>query len=206
MILSSKGASLRSALLRPDDDECRTECREVTKPPIKARHDAGKDRRWRVKDGATHILDREFGKSKRYTLPLSFIILDIDHFKKINDSLGHLQGDRVLAALADLLKKNLRAHDVVARYGGEEFAAILPETDRDSAAQKAEMLRQAVEEATVAVRKAIGPVGVTISVGVASWPDDGTTIQDVLDAADRRLYNAKQKGRNRVSGAIARIA
>src|SRR3972149_4798678 len=61
MILSSKGASLRSALLRPDDDECRTECREVTKPPIKARHDAGKDRRWRVKDGATHILDREFG-------------------------------------------------------------------------------------------------------------------------------------------------
>jgi diguanylate cyclase (GGDEF)-like protein len=150
-------------------------------------------------------LEVEFLRARRYNRPVAVAMIDIDHFKQFNDLYGHAVGDAVLKLVAEQISAGLRRTDVVARYGGEEFAAILPETDRDSAAQKAEMLRQAVEEATVAVRKAIGPVGVTISVGVASWPDDGTTIQDVLDAADRRLYNAKQKGRNRVSGAIARI-
>jgi len=94
----------------------------------------------------------------------------------------------------------------VARYGGEELAVILPETTRETAAQKAELLRRAVEAATVAVRRAHGPVGVTISIGVACWPDDGATIRDVMDVADTRLYSAKQKGRNRVSGALTRLS
>ena len=151
-------------------------------------------------------LEVEFLRARRYNRPVAVAMIDIDHFKQFNDLYGHSVGDSVLRLVAERISAGLRRTDVVARYGGEEIAAILPETDRDSAAQKCEMLRRAVEEATVAVRKAVGPIGVTISVGVASWPDDGTTIQDVLDAADRRLYNAKQKGRNRVSGAIARIS
>ncbi len=150
-------------------------------------------------------LEVEFLRARRYNRPVAVAMIDIDHFKQFNDLYGHAVGDSVLKLVAEQISAGLRRTDVVARWGGEEIAAILPETDRDSAAQKCEMLRRAVEEATVAVHKAVGPVGVTISVGVASWPDDGMTIQDVLDAADRRLYSAKQKGRNRVSGAIARI-
>lgn len=151
-------------------------------------------------------LEEEFLRARRYNRPLAVAMMDIDHFKTFNDSYGHAAGDAVLQLVSLKIAQGLRRTDVVARYGGEEFAAILPETDRETAAQKAELLRRAVEAATIAVRKAHGPVGVTVSIGVACWPDDGDTIHDVLDAADTRLYNAKQKGRNRVSGALRRMA
>jgi two-component system, cell cycle response regulator len=151
-------------------------------------------------------LEEEFLRARRYHRPLAVAMMDIDHFKTFNDSYGHAAGDAVLKLVALKIAQGLRRTDVIARYGGEEFAAILPETDRETAAQKAELLRRAVEAATIAVRKAHGPVGVTVSIGVACWPDDGDTIRDVLDAADTRLYNAKQKGRNRVSGALRRMA
>lgn len=149
-------------------------------------------------------VEEEFLRARRYRRPLAVAMIDIDHFKLFNDTYGHAAGDDVLRLVAQKISEGLRRTDVVARYGGEELAVILPETDRESAAQKAELLRRAVEAARIAVRKAHGPVGVTISVGVASFPADGEVVTDVLEKADARLYSAKQKGRNRVSGAVDR--
>ncbi len=149
-------------------------------------------------------IEEEFLRARRYHRPLAVAMIDIDHFKMFNDTHGHAAGDHVLKIVSEKIGRGLRRTDVVARYGGEELACILPETDRESAAHKAELLRQAVAEAQVAVRKSHGPVSVTISVGVASFPDDGETVAEVLEKADTRLYSAKRKGRNRVSGAMQR--
>ena len=151
-------------------------------------------------------IEEELLRARRYHRPLAIAMIDIDHFKLFNDTYGHAAGDHVLKIVAEKIGRGLRRTDVVARYGGEELACILPETDRESAAHKAETLRRAVEEARVAVRKAHGPVTVTISIGVASYPDDGETAAEVLEKADARLYSAKRKGRNRVSGAMPRYS
>src|SRR5262245_56263946 len=130
----------------------------------------------------------------RYGQPLSVLMLDIDHFKSINDRFGHGTGDAVIRALADLIRGQLRHADTGGRLGGEEFAAVLPETPLDGAIAIAERLRQAAEIMVVAHEG--NAVRFTISVGVATFA--AGTVPALLDSADRALYEAKRSGRNRV--------
>jgi diguanylate cyclase (GGDEF)-like protein/PAS domain S-box-containing protein len=140
----------------------------------------------------------EFERSRRYHHSLAFIIIDVDNFKKVNDTYGHLVGDQVLESMSRTCQQALREVDTLARYGGEEFVVMLPETDREGARQAAERLRQRVEQQAVSSR--LGPVHVTISLGVAVYhPDrEPITIDRLLAEADQALYRAKQTGRNRV--------
>lgn len=138
----------------------------------------------------------EVARAKRSGAPLSFIAIDLDHFKEINDRYGHKAGDEVLRAFVDLVKKTLRPSDVVGRLGGEEFALILTDAARDGAAMTAERLRQLVERRTVSY--AGHEIRFTASVGVAQYGVDGSVYDEVIEAADRRMYRAKQLGRNRV--------
>jgi diguanylate cyclase (GGDEF)-like protein len=142
-------------------------------------------------------LQRELSRSSRYGRPLSLILFDIDHFKAINDTMGHLVGDLTLRELAGRLRSEIRGDDLLARYGGEEFAAVLNETDQAAAAELAERLRQAAENHPFSFEGR--RYTVTISLGAAST--DGTEVlspQELIGRADERLYRAKNQGRNRV--------
>ncbi|NIM03723.1 diguanylate cyclase [bacterium] len=138
-------------------------------------------------------LELEVNRAQRYDLNLSLIMIDLDHFKKFNDSYGHLEGDTLLRKIAQILKSSLRETDFVARYGGEEFAVILPETNKAGASFAAERVRKTINEQT------FGEVGakMTISLGVASYPDDACLRTDLIKKADEALYRAKKEGRNR---------
>jgi diguanylate cyclase (GGDEF)-like protein len=148
-------------------------------------------------------LGTEFRRTRRYDRPLSVLMIDIDHFKSLNDRHGHATGDAVLAACARLMASSLRESDEIGRYGGEEFAAFLPETKLVDAATVAEKLRAAVEALGIEPIDASGsPIHVTISVGVAGLPD--LTVADheaLVRRADDALYNAKRSGRNRIATA-----
>lgn len=158
-----------------------------------------------ITDGLTNLanhryfqerLSDEFRRAQRYDDPLSLIILDIDHFKLVNDHYGHTTGDEVLAAVADLLRLNVRPVDSVCRYGGEELAVILPETGEDGAAMVAERIRRTVAGAAIAT-PAGQTVRITVSIGVADSTQAGDST-DVVRVADMALYAAKREGRNRV--------
>nr|WP_291316764.1 GGDEF domain-containing protein [Desulfuromonas sp.] len=142
-------------------------------------------------------LRREFQRSRRIDTPLSLVMADIDHFKKVNDTYGHQQGDSVLVALGDLFNEKLRPYDLAARFGGEEFALVLPETDLANAQQVAERIREAAARLTFP-----GPLKelrLTISLGVATFPSGNIQSEDdLIREADYALYNAKRGGRNRV--------
>ena len=135
--------------------------------------------------------------SKRYETEFSLIILDIDFFKKFNDTFGHQAGDAVLRQVAQTLKRNVRATDIVCRYGGEEMSIILPNTGKDVAYSTAEKICKRVSDNKF---RLIGDkeVTVTISLGVSTYPYDGNTASELIEAADKRLYNAKHNGRNQV--------
>jgi diguanylate cyclase (GGDEF)-like protein len=126
---------------------------------------------------------------------VSFILTDIDHFKKINDTHGHPTGDQVLKRVARILKASARKIDIVARYGGEEFALVLEGTDRTGARQLAERIRQEVGAQTHDSAK--GAFRATLSLGVAVYPEDGKSKQELIANADQALYAAKHGGRNR---------
>lgn len=145
-------------------------------------------------------LERELSRSQRYARALSLIMFDIDHFKSVNDSFGHLAGDHVLKQLAVAVKAQIRREDVMARYGGEEFAVLLPEIDTASAARFAEKTRELVEQTTFAFDQT--PIRVTISVGVASLDATVLSADALVKLADERLYEAKRRGRNRVCDAL----
>jgi diguanylate cyclase (GGDEF)-like protein len=137
----------------------------------------------------------EFERAKRYGEELSCVMLDLDHFKGVNDRYGHLVGDRVLVAAADAFRSSLRAADVIARWGGEEFAVLLPHTDLAGAQAVAERCRRALED--VVVQAGAARVGITVSVGVAGFPDARLDGPDALmRSADDALYQAKSSGRN----------
>jgi diguanylate cyclase (GGDEF)-like protein len=131
---------------------------------------------------------------------MSVLMVDIDHFKQINDEHGHLVGDIVLRDVARVMREALRTVDAVGRYGGEEFMIILPHTPREEAWKTAERLRQKVaDHAFTSSRKGAG-LHVTVSVGVASYPSEKVdTPSALIRAADEALYRAKEKGRNRVA-------
>lgn len=142
-------------------------------------------------------LKEEEERSRRYNRSFSLLMLDIDHFKTVNDSYGHQAGDEVLRALAARLREQNRPVDHAARYGGEEFVVILPETTNDGAFTSAERLRAAVADSAVTVTDG-RTIPVTISIGVATFPADAGSGTALIAAADAALYAAKQGGRNRV--------
>ncbi len=144
-------------------------------------------------------LDRELKQSKRTNQPLSIIMADLDNFKNYNDRFGHIAGDEALKELGGLLAYSIRETDVVARYGGEEFLIFLNHTDKAGAIKAAEKLRLAVGERIFDLRGE--KTRITISLGVSSSPEDGTSFDELVEAADKALYDAKDKGRNRVSAA-----
>jgi diguanylate cyclase (GGDEF)-like protein len=149
-------------------------------------------------------LDEEVLRASRYGFPLAVLLLDIDHFKKINDEHGHPAGDGILAALSQIVMNSVRKTDVVARYGGDEILVIATHTPLPDAAELGERLRQRVEGAEMGQANEAGggvPVRVTISVGVAGYNDELSSGQSLIQAADQALYQAKQAGRNRTTTA-----
>jgi len=143
-------------------------------------------------------MEREIGRAQRYRRDLSLIMFDIDHFKQINDTYGHLAGDHVLKQLAAVIKSRIRREDILARYGGEEFAIILPEIDSYNAQQFAEKIRKLTEKAVFKFEDTEIPV--TISIGVTSLNPDVNDPEEFVRQADQHLYEAKSQGRNRVVG------
>lgn len=142
------------------------------------------------------LLD-QIGQCAQKGKPLSLIMLDVDYFKRINDTFGHPQGDRVLAQLAAVLKEHASQKDLLSRYGGDEFCVLLPEASKMEAAVIAERVRSGVEEFSFIAGSQ--PVKITLSCGIASFPDDANSGGKLLEAADKALYQAKQGGRNRVA-------
>lgn len=146
-----------------------------------------------------HFLERlneELARATYQHLKLALLMLDIDHFKSINDTLGHLVGDVVLREIARLSVSGLREIDLLARYGGEEFVIALVDTSRDMAVVVAERIRKTIEATPVYAYDEL--IKATISIGVAVYPEDGVTSDALIEAADKALYEAKQQGRNRV--------
>ncbi|MBN1837050.1 MAG: sensor domain-containing diguanylate cyclase [Spirochaetales bacterium] len=143
-------------------------------------------------------LEEEIARGHRYGGTFSLIMLDIDHFKKFNDTYGHLQGDVIIKEIAGIMRRSVRSIDLTARYGGEEFAVILPEVDIRGAAVVAERLRAAVEGFPFSGED--GPLHVSISVGVAQFkPGRIRSSSELIAEADRALYQSKEMGRNRVT-------
>lgn len=140
--------------------------------------------------------ETELARARRTGAPISLLVLDIDHFKKINDRHGHDVGDAAIRHMAGLLTANTRRHDVVGRLGGEEFALLLPETSAHQAAMVAEKVRQLVADSPLAL--ACGLVPLTVSIGAAQTSREASQFDPLFALADRRLYAAKEAGRNRV--------
>ncbi len=147
-----------------------------------------------------HFMERffeEFARAKRFNLNLSFLMVDIDYFKRINDTYGHLVGDVVLKEVAKILKENVREVDFVARWGGEEFSLLLHEAEKTQAIMIAERIVR--EVGTSKIKAFDEELSVTVSIGVASYPENTVYSDILIEVADRALYKAKEKGRNRVA-------
>lgn len=178
----------------------------IIKYLIKSR-DFDQQYRLATTDGLTELYNHRYFQEQlqnfvthanRYEMPLSLIIIDIDFFKRFNDSFGHQSGDAVLKQVAFVLKKSVRSSDIVCRYGGEEMSIILPSTTYSEAVNLAKKLCTII--ATKQYRLSNGKDShVTISLGVSSYGQDGVTPSELIEAADKRLYNAKENGRNRVN-------
>jgi diguanylate cyclase (GGDEF)-like protein len=144
------------------------------------------------------MMTKEIENARRTSQPFSLLVLDIDHFKCFNDTLGHHAGDQALVELAEVLSRTARAGDHLARYGGEEFVVILPRTDKRQALIAAQRYRRAVERHPFPGQECQPNGNMTISIGVATFPDDGSDAALVFRRADAALYDGKHQGRNRV--------
>ncbi|MBN2695691.1 GGDEF domain-containing protein [bacterium] len=160
-----------------------------------------------IVDGLTEIhnkryflesLEKEISRAKRYERPLCLIMFDIDFFKKINDTYGHLTGDYVLKKMSQVIRDSIRREEIFARYGGEEFAIIMPETPKKSAVTLAEKVRQLIETTIFSFEGHVVPV--TISLGVADLNKSISSALELIAFADKNLYKAKHSGRNCVIG------
>ncbi|TCL72302.1 diguanylate cyclase (GGDEF)-like protein [Hydrogenispora ethanolica] len=144
------------------------------------------------------FLAAEIARAQRTGEPFSLAMVDLDHFKKINDSHGHLAGDETLQALVQTFLGNLRGTDVICRYGGEEFVIVMPRTPRGDGVKIMERLRQTIAGRPLQLRRSQVEIALTFSAGVAGFPSDGISGEELLRAADQALYRAKAAGRNRV--------
>ena len=142
------------------------------------------------------MAEREFQRARRYGQSLCAMMLDLDHFKLVNDTYGHAVGDQVLKEIAECCRNELRGVDVLGRYGGEEFAIMLPEIDLSTAFQVAERLRKSIARKTVDAKRSL--LVITVSIGVSAVEDEDLSVEDVIGRADKALYSAKRGGRNRV--------
>lgn len=146
-------------------------------------------------------LDRELQRARRNQQPLSIVMIDVDHFKRFNDTFGHEAGDAVLQQLGQLLQKSIRGSDFACRYGGEELTLVMPGASLEVTVARAEQLRQDIKQIQVSYREQ--PLGaIAVSLGIASFPTHGATAENVMRAADAALYKAKNQGRDRVEVAV----
>jgi diguanylate cyclase (GGDEF)-like protein len=158
-----------------------------------------------IHDGLTSILTRryfmerleeEIERARKFNLRFSFLMVDVDFFKRCNDNYGHLVGDAVLKEIAGVIKDNARQVDIVGRYGGEEFAVILSEISKENAFSASLRFLKSVEDKRI---KAYDEeLNLTVSIGISSFPEDGKQMQELIDKADLALYQAKQSGRNQI--------
>ncbi len=160
-----------------------------------------------IRDGLTglynHLYFQEFlameiARSPRHDTSFCLIFLDVDNFKNYNDTQGHLEGDYVLRTLATILKENFRKMDLIARYGGEEFVILLPDTGKKEAVRISEGIRQKIEQYPFRNMETQPSGKITVSIGVASFPENGTDALSLIREADKALYLAKNMGKNRV--------
>ncbi len=182
-------------------------CAYIMKYLVKSR-DFEQQYKLATTDGLTELFNHRYFQeqirmqvenSKRYSTNFSLIIIDIDFFKRFNDNFGHQSGDAVLRQVAQTLKKNVRATDIVCRYGGEEMSIILPNTDKELAISTAQKIRERVAHKNFKLSNG-KDANVTISLGVSTFPYDGDDAPTIIESADKRLYEAKNSGRNRVGG------
>jgi diguanylate cyclase (GGDEF)-like protein len=159
-----------------------------------------------ITDGLTGVWNRryfemrmreELERSVRHSHAFSVLMVDLDNFKEVNDRFGHRSGDEVLVEVARRMTESTRELDTCARYGGEEFVLLLPETDSEGARFAANKLRRAISSKPIRVTD-VGDLAVTVSVGVASYPEHGNLLAEVMEKADNALYSAKRTGKNRV--------
>ena len=165
-----------------------------------------KTRELSVTDGLTGLYNQSYfflqlklqlEKSKRYHSTFSLIMFDLDHFKNYNDSNGHVKGSEALHRVGELMKKVFRSTDILAKYGGDEFVIILPNSDKVGAFLAADRLREIVDTETFEGEEHQPLGGLTLSLGVASYPDHGQSVEEILNRADKALYAAKKTGRNK---------
>jgi diguanylate cyclase (GGDEF)-like protein len=149
-----------------------------------------------TKESLYLAIEHELARCRRYGLPLAVLMMDLDRFKSVNDTHGHLMGSHVLSEVGRLIRESIRAADVSARYGGEEFVSYLAETPLAGARQAAERVRAAIEGHPFTLDGVT--IRVTISIGVAVCPEHGRDLKTLVARADKALYRAKESGRNRV--------
>lgn len=168
---------------------------------------AREQRRLSTRDRLTDLANRGFFDESMGRLEaiaarsgdsVGIVMIDVDHFKRFNDTHGHLAGDRALKLVAEALAGSFRTTDLIARYGGEEFSGLFPGMKMDDAVRRLDQIRQKISEMKIPTDG--GPAQVTVSMGVAVWPGDGGGLVETLSVADFRLYEAKQRGRNQVVG------
>lgn len=148
---------------------------------------------------------REESRARRTGQPLGMMMIDIDHFKRCNDTFGHAAGDAVLGAVSRYMESHARGEDILCRYGGEEFVLMMTNTRQDPLRQRAETLRTGVPQLQIEhEQRPVGPI--TLSIGLAVFPDNGANLQTVLLAADAALYDAKRAGRDRIVVSDSRAA
>jgi len=191
----------------PEDFEVLKRCADMTAVAVETQRLLLATRRLAELDGVTGVynhrhfrtlLDQEVERARRGDRPVALVMIDIDDFKRFNDTYGHQAGDEVLRHVAQTVARVLRRSDVVARYGGEEFVVLLADAGAPEAVRVAETIRAEVEKTPVTPAGMLRPLQVTVSLGVASFPADAINGPDLVAAADRGLYQAKRTGKNRV--------
>jgi diguanylate cyclase (GGDEF)-like protein len=189
------------------NDELKYLNQELSEKVIELQKAKEELRKLAITDGLTGLynyryfkeqLQQELNRARRHKLNVSVVMIDLDHFKQYNDTNGHPAGDEVLQSIARLLKENIRNIDVASRYGGEEFALILTETHKAAAGIVAEKIRKLIEGHSFAYEESQPDGKITISTGVSTFPEDGQDLDELVNMADKRLYRAKQAGRNTI--------